>query len=146
MFDARIEKLQALQEELLLLPIVRDYLKFRTLSPEEKRKQTATWTEYYERVKTSNAYMLYQEQKALVGRLAGVKGSAEEFIKKQIREKARQARELLADGIEDPLDRPNFRDPYEYHNSSKVQQYQICEKVLNGTLDTTAKRTLKYLT
>ncbi len=140
----KAEKIAALKERLEAKPIIKDWWRFDVLPGEEKYRRSQAWESYYKRVRSSTAFALYEKQAGLVKRLNNVPRDSEawKLIRKEVADVQREARQMLADGFENELQRPQFRDPMEFVNSPDVSQYKI---ILDWEEHNSDKKAIDYL-
>lgn len=117
---AKLDRMQKHREELEKLDIIKELPAFESLPYSEVQRRITEWNAYYDRVKTGKAFTLYTMSRG------ALKGGNLEVV----RTNGLRARKALAENWEEDLQRPTFRDPYEFYNSSAVGSYKaVCSGI-----------------
>lgn len=115
--QARLLRLQNYKEVLEAEQIIKELPAFNALSATEVQRRIAEWNAYYDRVKSGKTFTLYTMSRS------ALKGGNLEVV----RTNGLRSRNALSENWEEDLQRPSFRDPYEFYNSSFVGSYKsVC--------------------
>lgn len=115
--QARLFRLQNYKEVLENEQIIKELPQFNALPATEVARRIGEWNAYYDRVKGGKSFTLYTMSRS------ALKGGNLDVV----RTNGLRARKALSENWEEDLQRPTFRDPYEFYNSSFVGSYKaVC--------------------
>lgn len=99
--------------------IISEWESFIKLTHPEQMKIWADWEKYYQDVKETPSYALFQEQRAAEAKKDWAR----------VKDLAEQAKEMRKNGDHITLKKPSTVDPWEY-NYGVVKFYKDCEKAI----------------
>lgn len=132
MKNGQSKRLDKLQEHKVFLErndIIRELPTFESLSRSEIEKRIDIWTEYYRRVAQGGAAKLYRSTRSAL----------QSGVMLTVIENGQRAKKALEAHWEEPLNRPQFRDPQEVFNSGLVMSYRIVCKAIDDVEGKTEK-------
>jgi hypothetical protein len=97
-------------------------------APEQERRKRA-WVKYYEDVKTTPIFALFQEMRVSLRLLTSKDPEVAKEARMRVRELSEQSQRMQANGDLSTLEKPPFADPWEMERGW-VQSYQDCERVI----------------
>lgn len=103
-----------IKSELEKIPVVKEYIKFNNLSPRDQQYIWNQWNQYYEDVKKTPTYALYQAIREAFG--------AKDMARFRMLQK--EMKQMKQDGIIPSLTQPKGLDPMTFYHDQSVLQYK----------------------
>ena len=100
--------------------VLEAWFRWNRLSHDEQVKILNEWTKYYEEVKETPMYALFQEQRK----------AAKENNWGRVRELADQAREMRKNGDDITLTKPTSIDPWDFNHNMDIKAYNELDEKL----------------
>lgn len=116
-----LRKLNRLKREMQQDPFYNDWQVWLLLPDEQKKEIQEKWDKYYEDVKETPIYALFQEQRE----------AARKNNYTRVKELAAESREMRKNGDHITLEKPKATDPFEYNNSTFVHNYRSLKRKIS---------------